>query len=1521
MADYKKDSKTKKTVVTDLYTISSNVFVNAISDPIAETRAVVNRILQGLPTDSHTNNLVNLSTILVVKSALNKATFKNINATYAAGSRYQRSVAFSPLNGPRYISILAVNLRSLGAYTLPSASYPGDTLTTVNTGLIIQGTKSPHSPSAAWDELISLTDVTTYGPSFLNDSDLSVSSSAVVQSGSTAEHIFLVYDKDAFTPSAGNYDFPGNSGVLPMQIQATFQSGHIETFSIKAPVGTKYGFGGPESMVWAAVSAAHGGEQRVNGCGTTPNNFYSQGNDNTHAHFEIQNSFGILTQWTPVISPNALLDDVSVYSPLVNTTFFGQLGGTPMRMQTLGNLHNDFIHFESALTSKATIAGISAKEEIHRIDTMLQNGTSYTPLIAGQAEPWYVTNFTASSVEPRYYSVGNTLSSLTNTVSILSSQSQNQIFNYTVYYGENLYACVSPVHTYIVCSDTGDPANYATTGLDCAGNTIPPSHLPGGSVFLTGVVSYTVGSCCTPCTLNLGVTSTDATYGNTDGLVSWSTRVSNLATGIPFSSGSSYTVTVTAASGASLTGTAAPSGGNSVTLATTVNDTGGSANRFTLSSNAQVVTGMLITSAHNFYTASSGGTVVTAYVGGIYAGNLNQNATEFYLVDINGIPVYSQSDATPNITFSTFSTGLFGALAPNTVANPFYEICVTDSLSCEVCLIFTIQEAAAPIGCTDSTAVNYDSTAVVDDGSCMLCSSSTGLLTDPLDPSNTLDLFDTCTIIPTSATWNSGFGLSTTHNSDGVLNITASVAAAAAFYMTWDSDSKFQIKTYKLVNPGDTSTSPGVSLVSTVNTSTLDLVSNATATVTGLAYGYYAVRVTYIDVTQASTLENCFSEFYQNVQAKVCSDTSNVNYMSLPVPLALRDPDSTLCAVIPCCAITGPYLHHYPGNSLPGSNPNGCNYDLVIDVACDATPRTLSPLVVSFSPINSGFMPISNMYSSSSVTVSGLFSISLLTPTNTNLWVDIYGTGFYKVSLTLIDSTGNICVVENTEFLQAPDSGCTDASAYNYNPAAVCDDGSCIFDSFDCDGLGNCFDPLNGLGQYGTLAACNASCFPPTILGCTDVCAYNYDPAANTDDGTCTYKACLDPTATNQYWSCDCNTLKVNATINDQACCVSPCINTETISAITGNATTNCTTFNSDGEVSITFSNTNTATNWTLTIYNALKTTIIYSDPTVYTGISTTSSTYSGLSSGVYTAEVINSFGCIYTEQFNVNSSASVSGCTDPNASNYNASATCDDGTCFICGCPDPNANNYNPNSSSVCPCEYDVELVSPCLPANVDTIIEKTQACLTLKGSNWLFDYKLGRTSDCPMLDKWKLILIEYLLTQDKEGIDCLYNCSGSTQLSINTAASCTDKWTTGGPSTGVNHAKNHLGATITSGEGTTVTTYDGYPLGWFGYDSSNTPQFSNQTYVGDVVKFDLPVFHPLASQLNGTIWELTTVPANITGLHEGCSLQKISHYTKCGSYKKIDIATNPINYYQKFVNFVNKFCKDCNISIITKI
>ena len=100
-----------------------------------------------------------------------------------------------------------------------------------------------------------------------------------------------------------------------------------------------------------------------------------------------------------------------------------------------------------------------------------------------------------------------------------------------------------------------------------------------------------------------------------------------------------------------------------------------------------------------------------------------------------------------------------------------------------------------------------------------------------------------------------------------------------------------------------------------------------------------------------------------------------------------------------------------------------------------------------------------------------------------------------------------------------PIYGCTDASAENYNPDANTDDGSCQY-------LG-CTDPL--YLEYDPNANIDdGSCINLIVEGCTDTLAENYNPDANIDDNSCEYlEGCTDPEADNY---------NPNAVINDGSC-------------------------------------------------------------------------------------------------------------------------------------------------------------------------------------------------------------------------------------------------------------------------------------------------------------------------------------------------------------------------------------------------
>jgi len=89
---------------------------------------------------------------------------------------------------------------------------------------------------------------------------------------------------------------------------------------------------------------------------------------------------------------------------------------------------------------------------------------------------------------------------------------------------------------------------------------------------------------------------------------------------------------------------------------------------------------------------------------------------------------------------------------------------------------------------------------------------------------------------------------------------------------------------------------------------------------------------------------------------------------------------------------------------------------------------------------------------------------------------------------------------------QYPISGCTNPLANNYDPAALIDDGSCTFnDTWNCDTInGGVILVTDGTGIYNDYSTAVANC-PACIgqAGCTDPNYQEYDPAAVCDDGSC----------------------------------------------------------------------------------------------------------------------------------------------------------------------------------------------------------------------------------------------------------------------------------------------------------------------------------------------------------------------------------------------------------------------------------
>jgi len=241
--------------------------------------------------------------------------------------------------------------------------------------------------------------------------------------------------------------------------------------------------------------------------------------------------------------------------------------------------------------------------------------------------------------------------------------------------------------------------------------------------------------------------------------------------------------------------------------------------------------------------------------------------------------------------------------------------------------------------------------------------------------------------------------------------------------------------------------------------------------------------------------------------------------------------------------------------------------------------------------------------------------------------------------------------------------GCMDSLAFNYNSAANVDDGSCIPYILGCMNVFAInFNPLANVDD--------GSCIP-FINGCTDSTADNYNPLANTDDGSCYYIGCMDVAACN---------FDSTATVNNGCQYPAQYYDCNNVCLLDSDGDGICDELEIPGctnPIALNFDITATDDDGSciLPIYGC-------TDPLAFN--------YDPLANTDNGSCIPVVFGCTDPTQFNFDPSANtdngscipfIYGCMDSTAFNYDPLANTSNGSCIpvILGCTDTSAINYNP--------------------------------------------------------------------------------------------------------------------------------------------------------------------------------------------------------------------------------------------------
>ena len=434
-----------------------------------------------------------------------------------------------------------------------------------------------------------------------------------------------------------------------------------------------------------------------------------------------------------------------------------------------------------------------------------------------------------------------------------------------------------------------------------------------------------------------------------------------------------------------------------------------------------------------------------------------------YTISSQGAAMSDYGVTTPSVSSDALEYEFTGISLKDSLEYPF-KIKVTDANGCSKIVYIqldkeTLSSPGLILGCTDSSALNYDAGADHNSG-CLWCQSSGprgetyrglgfGLTEATTIRSLGVELFNVQNYKVTHATASG--------NSDGKIFIRGEVFPSAVAAIDSDADASYTIKRYNLGTGEDANNLTKGQILALSPTATSASLTSPVIEITGLAKGWYAIS---IEVANLPAAANCISVFRYKVGHGGCTDINANNF-----------------------------------DSFATYDNQGCTY---------TCPPTTEEITIG-NTREACMKTVSIAAPQSGDTINWVIGDRTATGPGPHLaMAEEYVTVYRENSRTKCSSSGEAYITSrdcNVESAEIPGM----ARSYgNYGLDGTQLLGTLFFDQFiqlNALNQGGCTDP-DAVNYDCNALWDNASCQSP-IPGCMSNTAINYNPQANIDDGSC----------------------------------------------------------------------------------------------------------------------------------------------------------------------------------------------------------------------------------------------------------------------------------------------------------------------------------------------------------------------------------------------------------------------------------